>query len=334
MINQKVKNVLVTGSEGYIGSVIIPLLINRGYNVVGYDTCFYYEGNLTGFRFPKYRLIKKDLRNLEYDDLNGINAVIHLAALSNDPLGKLDESLTYDINYRASVRLGEIARDHGIEKFIFASSCSLYGALLDEESPSNPQTVYGKSKIMAENELSNLADDTFSPTFMRNATAFGISPRMRFDLVVNNLTGFAKTTGKIMILGDGKPWRPLVHVHDIGMAAIKILESDKELVHNQVFNVGSEKENYQICEIIIAQQDSGDTRDYIVSFEKISKSLGFEPEFTLHRGIVETGDNYERINLDTILFESNLYTRLKQINYLLESNQLTEKLFWNKNRLQ
>jgi nucleoside-diphosphate-sugar epimerase len=301
--------------------------------------------------FPPYKLIRKDLRHIEPGDLAGMDAVIHLAALSNDPLGKIDESLTYDINYRATIRLAEIARENDISRFIFASSCSLYGdgrgAMLDETSISNPQTAYGKSKIQAENELSKLANDTFSPTFLRNATAFGISPRMRFDIVVNNLAGYAKTTSKIQILGDGKPWRPLVHIHDICSAAIRVLGSDRGLIHNQAFNVGSEKENYQIrtiaeivkkyyysdCEITIAQKNSGDTRDYKVSFEKIFKLLGFSSRYALSRGVIEIGETYEQVNLDDDIFHSDMYTRLKQINHLMDINRIDEKLHWIKNQI-
>jgi nucleoside-diphosphate-sugar epimerase len=269
----------------------------------------------------------------------GYSAVIHLAALSSDPLGMLDEQLTYDVNYKASVKLATLAKRAGISRFIFASSCSLYGQgsghALTEESPSNPQTAYGKSKIYAEQEISKLADENFSPVFMRNATAFGIAPRMRFDIVVNNLTGFAKVDHEIKILGDGKPWRPLVHVKDICRAIIAILDAKKELIHNQSFNIGDNNENYQIksiakkvqdhfkkCHISIAQKDAGDSRDYNVSFNKVNKTLGFYSKWSLDRGLKEIKDVYKVVKLDNEKFNNRLYTRLKQINHLIRNKKI------------
>lgn len=337
--------VLVTGSEGYIGSVLLPMLIDNGYNVVGLDACYYSEGNLNDYIFPQYNLINKDIRDIEKDDLQdkGYFAIVHLAALSNDPLGMLDEQLTYDINYKASVKLATFAKRVGIRRFIFASSCSLYGQggrhALTEDSPSNPQTAYGKSKVYAEQEISKLADENFSPVFMRNATAFGFSPRMRFDIVVNNLTGHAKVYNEIKILGDGKPWRPLVHVKDICRSIITVLEAKKELIHNQAFNIGDNKENYQIrmisekvkkyypdCDISIAKKDASDTRDYNVSFDKLNNVLRFKRLWSLEKGIEELKNEYEVVNLDKEKFEGRLYTRLKQINYLLDSTIIDQKL--------
>ncbi len=342
----KNNNILVTGSEGYIGSILMPLLIKRGYKVVGLDSCFYQEGNLSNSSFLQYEIIKKDIRDIRSEDLKKYNfdGIIHLAALSNDPLGTLNEQLTYDINHIASVNLAKIAKEIGIKRFVFASSCSLYGqgkdSVLTEDSLSNPQTAYGKSKILAEKDISKLADDNFSPTFMRNATAFGFSPRMRFDIVVNSLSGFAKVEKEIKILGDGKPWRPLVHVNDICKAILIVLEADKKLIHNQAFNVGSSDENYQIisiakhckkffpsCEISIAQNDAKDTRDYNVSFEKIRSYLKFNVDFSLSNGIEQLKDIYDSINLGDD-FYNRKYTRLKQINYLLENNLLDKDLRW------
>ncbi|MFC1735405.1 NAD-dependent epimerase/dehydratase family protein [Candidatus Hydrogenedentota bacterium] len=336
--------ILVTGSEGYIGSVLVPMLLERGYDVTGLDTCFYSEGNLTGASPLSYDLIKKDVRDVEQDDLKNFDAIIHLAALSNDPLGKLSDSLTMDINFHASVRLAELAKRAGVERFIFASSCSLYGQsdhVLTEEDLSNPQTAYGKSKIMAEQGLSGLADDAFSPIFMRNATAFGISPRMRFDIVVNNLTGYAKTTGRIQILGDGTPWRPLVHVRDISSACIQVLKAGRSQIHNQAFNIGDSAENFQIktiaekiseefrdCAVTIAQENAGDTRNYIVSFDKVKQHLGFQIEMPLVRGIRGIKQVYDKIELDRNMFDDRLYTRLKQIEWLLEQNKLNSELRW------
>ena len=334
------KKIIVTGSEGYIGSILCPMLVNNNYNIIGIDNCYFSEGNLNNASFIHYPLIKKDIRDIEPDDLIGkdINAIVHLAALSNDPLGFLDEELTYDINYHSTVRLAEIAKSIGINNFIFASSCSLYGqsdSILTEDSPSNPQTPYGKSKILAEKELYKMANDSFSPTFLRNATAFGISPRMRFDIVVNNLSGFAKVDREIKILGDGKPWRPLVHVKDICRAIIATLDGKRELIHNQSFNIGDNNENYQIktiakkvkdhfkdCHISIAQQDAGDTRDYNVSFDKVNETLGFYSEWSLDRGIKEIKDVYTAVELNNEKFNNRLYTRLKQINYLIENKKI------------
>ncbi len=333
------KKILVTGSEGYIGSVLVPWLLSEGYEVAGLDACFYSEGNLTHEVPVAYELVVKDIRDAEAADLEGFDSVVHLAALSNDPLGKLNASVTHDINCRGAVRVAELAKIAGVERFVFASSCSLYGQsdkVLTENSASNPQTAYGRSKIMAERELSKLADDSFSPVFMRNATAFGISPRMRFDIVVNNLTGFAKTTGQIKILGDGSPWRPLVHVQDISRACVAILNANRESIHNQAFNVGDDAENYQIkavaeqvqksfrdCSISIGQSDAGDTRNYAVSFTKINEQLGFRVETPLADGIEGIRHVYERISLDKEVFEHRLYTRLAQIEWLLR-NQLID----------
>ena len=333
------RKILVTGSEGYIGSILMPLLITNGFTPVGLDVCYYSEANISKSFFPEYKLIIKDIRNFELSDLINENyeAIIHLAALSNDPLGMLDENLTFNINFQATVRMGEIAKKAGIKRFIYSSSCSLYGLgskqLLNEESPPYPQTAYGKSKILAENGLSELADNNFSPVFMRNATAFGLSPRMRFDLVVNSLCGFAKIDNEIKILGDGKPWRPLVHIHDIASAMINSLNQPKDKIHNQAFNVGSNSENYQIltiaekvkerypgCNISVAMKDAGDSRDYNVSFDKINKVLSFSVSRTLSDGINELADCFRKINLDPEVFHNRLYNRLKQIQYLRDNN--------------
>lgn len=345
----KMKHILVTGSEGYIGTVMVELLLKKGYKVTGLDSCFFSEGNLNQSLRPNYNLIKKDIRDIVRNDLENKNfhAIIHLAALSNDPLGMLDEQLTYDINYHASVNLAKIAKELKIQRFIFSSSCSLYGdgqgKILNEDSNSNPQTAYGKSKILAETEISKFADNNFAPTFMRNSTAFGFSPRMRFDIVVNNLTGYAKVDNEIKILGDGTPWRPLVHVKDICKAFINVLESDIETIYNKAFNVGSDKENYQIkqiasnvkayypnCEISIAKENAGDTRDYNVSFKKISQELNFRIDYSLDKGINELKKIYEEIDLNNDLFSHRFYTRLKQINHLLTNNLLDKDLRWIK----
>lgn len=325
--------ILVTGSEGYIGSVLMPLLKEKGHEICGYDICFYKKGIILENILEDYPLIRKDIRDIKLSDVEGFDAIIHLAALSNDHLGALNESLTYDINYKASVKLASLAKEAGVKRFIFSSSCSLYGAsdkILTEKDYANPQTSYGKSKILAENEISKLASKSFSPTYMRNATAFGISPRMRFDIVVNNLTGFAHIIKEIKILSDGKAWRPLVHVKDICNAMICVLEVDKKLIHNQAFNVGSNNENYQVKEIakkiqniysdckisINNTNETADTRNYNVCFDKLNKTLDFECSISLSKGVEEIYEIYNSIKLTENTFNDKYFTRLKQIKYL------------------
>ena len=343
------KRILVTGSEGYIGSVLMPILLKEGYDAVGLDTCFFSDGNLTNAELQAYKLIRKDIRDIDVLDLEGYDAVVHLAALSNDPLGKINEELTYEINYLASVQLAKNAKLAGVKKFIFSSSCSLYGASdrrLTEEDNANPQTAYGKSKILAEKDISLLADKDFCPVYLRNATAFGISPRMRFDIVVNSLTGFAKTEGIIKILGDGTPWRPLVHVKDICKAILLSLKAPSETISNQAFNIGSSNENYQIktiaqkvkeiypkCEIKIMTKNDGDTRNYAVSFAKAEKLLCFKSDYTLDEGAKKIAEVYEKCHLTKEIFESRLYTRLKQIEMLKHEKKITPDLRWQEEKV-
>ncbi|MFA6238866.1 MAG: SDR family oxidoreductase [Bacteriovorax sp.] len=343
------KKILVTGSEGYIGSVMMPMLKEAGFVPTGLDVNYYRDGNLNNKAISNYELIQKDVRDVTLQDLAAKDyyAIVHLAALSNDPLGMLDENLTLEINYKASVRLATLAKEAGIPRFVFASSCSLYGQgdkkALTEESPSNPQTAYGKSKILTEIDLAKLADDKFSPTYMRNATAFGFSPRMRFDLVVNSLCGYAKVDKEIKILGDGKPWRPLVHIRDISAAVITVLKAPKEKIHNQAFNVGDINENYQIisiaenvqkkftdCKIVICQENAGDTRDYNVSFEKINRSLEFKSKWSLEKGVEELFSEYMEAGLNKEIFEHRFYTRLKQLTYLIQNKIISSDLKFNK----
>ncbi|MCD4731755.1 MAG: SDR family oxidoreductase [Bacteroidales bacterium] len=339
------KKILVTGSEGYIGTIMVPILIKNGYDVTGCDPGFFAEGNLTQTKLPEYKLIKKDMRDLKEEELVGFDSIINLAALCNDPLGDLLEDLTYEINYIAAVNLARFARNAGVNRFIYSSSCSLYGQgtnkVLTEDDPPNPQTAYGKSKILAEKEIAKLADNSFSPVFMRNATAFGISPRMRFNIVANNLAGYAKTTRKIQILGDGTPWRPLVHIKDISEAFLAVLEAERGIIHNHTFNIGSSNENYQIieiarkvkqhypdCEITIAQKRSPDTRNYSVSFDKLNNRLGFAAKITLETGLKEIAKIFDSINLTDKLFKHRLYSRLLQMKYLIENGFLHSDLRW------
>ena len=244
--------VLVTGHNGYIGTVMVPMLQAEGHEVVGLDS-YLFEQCTFGEDLPDIPAMRKDVRDVQASDLEGFDAIIHLAGLSNDPLGDLNPRLTYEINHAASVRLARLAKEVGITRFLFSSSCSTYGAagdqMLNEEAEFNPVTPYGHSKVLVEQDVSKLADSKFSPTFLRNATAYGVSPRLRFDLVLNNLVAWAFTTGRVYIKSDGTPWRPIVHIEDIAQAFIVVLHAPRELVHNQAFNVGLSKENYRIREL-------------------------------------------------------------------------------------
>lgn len=338
--------ILVTGTDGYIGSILGPYLIKNGHDVTGLDTGFYRSGwlyNDEGKKYPSY--INKDLRNIDAEDLEPFDAVVHLAELSNDPLGKLNPEITYKINHKGSVRIAELCKEAGIERFVYASSCSAYGIGNDgyktEESEVNPQTAYAECKVMVEQDVSKLADDDFSPTFLRNATAFGPSPRMRFDIVLNNLSGLAWTTGEIKMISDGMPWRPLVHVNDISKAILCVLNAPRDVVHNEIFNVGDTDENFRVKEIaqIVSEafpgceisfgDSGGDNRSYRVSFEKINNNLpGFSCEFTVEKGAEQLYKIFSKINMDAETFDYRAYTRLEQLKYLLSTEQLNEDLYW------
>jgi nucleoside-diphosphate-sugar epimerase len=339
--------VLVTGTEGYIGALLAPILIQKGHDVIGLDTGYYRDGLLlykNGLdKFPA--CINKDIRNITVEDLEGYDAVIHLAELSNDPLGQLNANITFKINHIASVRLAKMCKSVGITRFIYTSSCSVYGIGSDgfktEESDTNPQTAYAKCKVLVESDVSQLADDSFSPTFLRNATAYGPSPRMRFDVVLNNLSGLAWTTGEIKMTSDGKPWRPLVHVLDICEAISCSLEAPREIVHNQIFNVGDTNENYQVKILhrsylpyflgkLTFGPNSGDNRSYRVSFEKINAKLpGFRCCKNVAVGAKELRELFERVDMTSENFDFRAFTRLKQLEYLIRTRQIDDYLFWS-----
>lgn len=337
--------VLVTGNRGYIGTVLVPMLLDRGHEVRGLDTDLYRRSSF-GPQPHSVPTIEKDIRDVEANDLKNVDAVIHLAALSNDPLGNLRPELTYQINHRASVRLAKIAKQQGVERFLFSSSCSTYGAAgdeyIDESGEFNPVTPYGKTKVLVERDVSRLADESFSPTYLRNATAYGVSPRLRFDLVVNNLTAWAMATGEVFLKSDGTPWRPIVHIRDISKAFIAILEADRDSVHDEAFNVGRTDENYQIGEIaevirdIVPNTEIGfaegagpDERTYRVNCDKIQRVLpSFEPEWTLERGAQELFEAYRRYGVEVDDFEGPRYKRLDHIQKLQSEGLLDNSLRW------
>lgn len=336
--------ILLTGSEGYLGCLLGPELIRSGHEVLGIDTGFYRGGWLYRGVDRTVETLDRDIRRVRREDLEGFDAVVHMAELSNDPLGDLIGEATYEVNHRGSVRLAELARTAGVERFVYMSSCSVYGAAdgtVDETSPLNPQSAYGVCKGLVERDVTALADDGFTPTFLRNATAFGASPRMRFDIVLNNLCGLAWTTSEIALLSDGTPWRPLVHALDIGKAIRCVLDAPRELVHAEVFNVGSDDQNYQVRDIAerVAQAFPGcttsfgelgaDRRSYRVDFSKITSTLpGFSCEWDADRGARQLADVFARVQLDGTTFTGRGHNRLLQLQHLLETAQLDDHLFW------
>ena len=343
--------VLVTGHKGYIGTVMVPMLIEKGYEVIGLDTDLFARCSFNEEGIVSIPEIEKDVRDVTVDELEGFDGVIHLANLSNDPLGNLDPELTFEINHQASVRLARLAKEAGVKRFLFSSSCSLYGAaagedMLTEEARFNPVTPYGEAKVLVERDVAQLADKDFSPVYLRNATAYGMSPRLRFDLVLNNLVAWAVTTGRIYMKSDGTPWRPIVHIEDISRAFLAALDAPREVVHNEAFNVGRTDENYQIreiaeivgevvpdCDIEYASDSSPDDRSYRVDFSKITDTLpAFEPQWTARRGAEEVYQTLRKAGISPDDFEGPRFRRIDHIKQQLAKGNLAADLRWAASR--
>ena len=337
--------VLVTGHKGYIGTVMVPMLEQHGHTVIGIDSDLYRNSTYGTPPAPVEEIIK-DVRDIEPADLSGVEAIVSLAALSNDVLGDLNPDVTYEINHRANVRLGEMGIDLGIRRFVFASSCSMYGAagdrVLDESADFYPVTAYATSKVWVERDLSQMATDDFSPTFMRNSTAYGVSPRIRFDVVLNNLSAWAYTTGRVQMKSDGTPWRPIVHIEDISKAVVAALSAPREKIHNQAFNVGINSENYQIkdlaelvqqtipnCEITFADDAGPDLRNYRVKFDKYNNAF---PDFPLQWNALDGArsiyDSYRRFGLNKDEYEGPKYKRIAQLKELMHSGKVDQTMRW------
>jgi len=338
--------ILVTGHDGYIGTILAPLFKASGHDVVGLDSGLF-SACVFGKDIEPIPAQRKDLRDVVVADLEGFDAVVHLAAISNDPLGDLNPGCTYEINHEASMHLARCAKEAGVERFLYSSSCSVYGAsspddILGEDSKFNPVTPYGESKVFVERDLTKLADDNFSPTYFRNATAYGVSPRLRGDLVVNNLTGWAFTTGKVYIKSDGTPWRPLVHIEDISRAFLAGLEAPREKIHNEAFNVGHSDENYRISEvadlveelvdgskITYAEDGEPDKRCYRITCDKIMETLpAYQPQWTVRKGVEELVEAYKAVDLKQEDLEGSRFLRIKHILGLIDRNELDKNLRW------
>jgi nucleoside-diphosphate-sugar epimerase len=341
----KRRRVLITGHNGYIGSVMARRFLERGYDVVGLDNGYFRDCTLVADS-ADVPSITRDIRDLVPADVRGFDAVVHLAALSNDPIGNLRADWTEEINFRASVRLAELAREAGVPRFLFSSSCIMYGmsatAVVTEDSPLDPKTEYARSKVKAERAIAQLADERFSPTFLRNGTIYGLSPRMRFDTVLNDLVGAATTTGKVTLYSDGQPWRPVIHVQDVARAFLAVLEAPVATVHNQAFNTGANHLNHQVIELAeiavqtvpgtaleILAQPGADQRTYRADFAKFARTFpDFEFQWTAKSGAEELYRGFSQLGLDHAMFVDQRFTRLKWLRHLLDTRRLDETLRW------
>lgn len=337
---------LITGTEGYLGSLVAPYLMGHGFDVTGLDSGFYRNGLLYNANSAAPATVYKDIRRVTEEDLRGFEAVVHMAELSNDPLGQLAPRITYDINHKGSLHLAETAKRAGVHRFVYMSSCSVYGVVengvvVDETSPVKPQTAYAECKVMVENDLRKMADDDFSPCFMRNATAYGASPRMRFDIVLNNLSGMAWVAREIAMTSDGTPWRPLVHALDIAKSIRCALQAPQDAVHNETFNVGDTAHNYTVRQIaeVVAEVFRGcalsfgtsgaDNRSYRVSFEKINNRLpGFSCEWDARKGAQQLYNVFQAIDMDRDTFQHRAFTRLRQLEHLIRTSQIDSDFFF------
>jgi nucleoside-diphosphate-sugar epimerase len=341
--------VLVTGHKGYIGTVLVPMLLDHGHEVHGLDSDLFRNCTFGEYKVEIPEKIK-DIRNVKNSDVEGYDAIIHLAGLSNDPLGNLNPRLTFEINYKGSVKLAILAKKAGVKRFLFSSSCSNYGASgtnnwLTENSPFNPVTPYGESKVLTENALHKLADEDFHPVYLRNATAFGVSPRLRFDLVLNNLVAWAYTTGKVFLKSDGTSWRPIVHVEDIARAFTALLTAPVKKVHNEAFNIGRNGDNYEVRQIAnivaevvpnskveLSKDHFPDSRNYKVNCSKIQETIPqFNPAWNAIKGAEQLFSAYKNTGLTLKEFEGIKYQRIAHIKYLLKENIISKDLYWIKN---
>jgi len=336
--------VLVTGNNGYIGTVMVPMLIAQGFDVTGldsdlYEGCIFGDASVSG-AISNITYLKKDIRDIERSDLKGIDAVVHLCALSNDPLGNLNPKITYEINHEGSVRLAKLAKKAGVGRYVLSSSCSVYGAstsdIVDENSEVRPVTPYAESKVLAERDISKLADSEFCPTFLRSSTAYGLSPMLRFDLVLNNFVAWSFTKGTVLLKSDGSAWRPFVHIQDISRAFIATLQAPRDLIHNQIFNVGKNEENYRIREVAeivrqtvpnsqikYAEGAEPDRRSYKVEFGKIARAMPeFKPQWTVPLGAKQLYEAYKKVGLLVEEFEGPRYRRITHLENSLRSGRI------------